>query len=656
MSSQDHFEEIIAEGHPERVLFALSDRTHGAAFIQGADDEAFSRAFEALDPAYFFEPYVRLYRNLDPHLHTRMEYRLCRSLEDRWNRLLYHFDKFMGMRRESGMPLTLGVYRHLLRCAGAMGDEHLAKDVFETLMPEEGVEPDRQCFNYYLQARVWSAWYEVRFRNRTRVIQSNLDFRKHAAGSSRKKQQEMRRFRPDRIAPTTPEQIRQTALATFQELNRRGFRGNEETYVNLMLAMNQAGDLAAVKSVLKSVWNVNIELLLQYDEEEIEGPTYYEEDSPLRPTGRLLSTIVHIFANQNNVSLAYTLLDYVSRNYNLRVPEHVWFQLYEVTFVLSSKRGWGPGSKKYAAKGEYNLGQLESDTLGKFFDLITDEPHNVEPDVVMLIMMARIQRDKRHLDSCLEYVRRALVILEEEKTTLSQLYDDLLTLINNQNGHLSTEFLEKRHNFILGSMSVEKHLQYILRMVYHLLQEHEWAGGGKQTELSHRRIPDLVREFETFLPNHLNYPTPTGHVRFANGRIHREYAIQLADDHFHARVGRLRQLLDTENYDELVAHVEGIPEMLAKRENWCFWCQEDGHHERDCKPVKWRLAGVERYQSRVNEGDVEANIAQEPDTREQQTPEGEGRDETLDQWHSAFEHLRPPEAHEDQFDPGRRGQ
>ena len=617
-SSSPLFYQTIAESHPEKVLFALNDPTQGTAFIQNADDETFSKAFEALDPALFINPYVQLYRNLDPHLHIQMRYRQCRSLEDRWNSFLASLDNFMGKRREAGHRLTLGVYRHLLKCAGAMGDEHLARDAFDVLMPEEEVEPDLQCFNHYMRARVWSAWFEVKFRNRTRVIQSNLDLRRHSEYSTRKRQQEVQGFRAHRLHPSPPEKIREVALKTFQELNRRGFSGNEETYVDLMLAMSQAGDLAAVKSVLKSVWNVNVDLLLQYDEEEIESPTYYEEDSPLRPSGLLLSTIVSIFANHNDISLAYTLLDFVSRNYNLQVPVGVWTQLYDITFVLCCKRGWGPGNQRYAARGEYNKGQLDGDTLAKFFDLITDEPHELKPTVVMLIMMARVQQDKRNLDRCLDYVRQALVALDEEKTNLSQLYDDLLTSINSRQPYsddLSAFFLDRRHDFILQSMHVEKSLQYTLRMVYHVLQEHEWAGGGKLTDLAHRRIPELVKEFETFLPNELNYNTPTGHVRFINGMVHREYAIQLADDHFHARVGRLRQLLDTEDHGKLVMNVHAIPEILARRENWCFWCRKVGHHERDCQSIPRQLAGLNE-EPQMHRLDLESTLVDGRDALE----------------------------------------
>jgi Mitochondrial ATPase expression/Pentatricopeptide repeat domain len=588
-------EDMIQDYHPQAVLFALEDPSRGGHFIRFADNATFSQVFCALDPTYLIEPYIALYRNLDPDLHVNMKFRLSRSLEDRWESYLSSLDRIMGKRREAGHSLSLDVFRHLLRCAGIMGDEQLAKDVFETLMVEEKVDPDLQCYNNYLKARVRSSWAEVKFRNRTRVIQSNIDFRKHAGGTRRKRQQERKGFSPQRLHPSSPDSARTAALKTFEQLSSRGFTGDEETYTSLMLALSQANDLSAVKSILKSVWNVDVDQLLQYDEEEVESPTFYEEGSPLRPTGLLLATILDAFANHNDVSLAYTLLDYVSRNYNLKVPEDVWFRLFEMTFVLTCKRHWGPGAYKYAARREYNLGQLNKDTLRKFFDLITDEPHNLKPGVVMMIMMARIERDYRHLDSCVEYLRRAISILDQEKTGLSLLYDEILGMVQDSastSGYLSSHFLEKRQQFIHTSMHVEKSLQYTQRMVYHLLHEGEWAGGGKMTELSSRRIPNMVKEFDSFMPNILNYHTPTGRVRFEDGYMHREYAIQLADDHFHVRVGRVRQLLDTDDYHELVSNIQSLPHLLAKRDNWCFWCKKDGHHERDCTTIHHFLAGA----------------------------------------------------------------
>jgi hypothetical protein len=144
-------------------------------------------------------------------------------------------------------------------------------------------------------------------------------------------------------------------------------------------------------------------------------------------------------------------------------------------------------------------------------------------------------------------------------------------------------------------------------MVYHLLQEQEWPGGGKLPELSHRVIPNLVKEFETFIPDELNYHTPTGHVQFQDGLVHREYAIQLADDHFHARVGELRQLLDTDNCGQLFDNIRSFPDVLARRRNWCFWCKKSGHHESNCGLMDRRLAGLWKPGRRpVTDDQVEA--------------------------------------------------
>lgn len=597
-SLQMTLDQVLHEGHTEKIMFVLQGTPEGERFIETANDAEFSRALCALDPKHFVEPYITLYRNLDPHLHFNMRFRSCRSLEDRWDQYSILLDAVIAKRVAAGHHLTRDTLRHILLWAGSMGDYQLARDVFGDLIPQREMEPDLECFNSYLKACVWASWHETRFRNRSRVIKAFAGVRRDSYHwRTPRKAPQGEEFDPPQRPPLSPPETRQTALDIFQQLTNQGFTGNEDTYTSLMLAMSQAGDLEAVKSILKSVWNVNVDLLLQYDEEEIESPTYYEDHSPLRPTELLLSSIVYIFGNHNNMSLAYLLLDYVSRNYNLSVPEPVWSRLYETTFVLSCKHGWGPANLKRATKTEMNLGQLDKGTLKRFFDLITDEPHNIEPSVVMLIMLARLECDYRMLDSCLDYIRRAMPILEEEKTRLSVLYDELVRValaIGRGQEPLSTHFLDLRRQFILDSMHVDKSLQYILRMISHLLQENEWAGGGHRVEFSQRRLPNLVKEFETFLPNELSYDTPTGHVRFTNAAVHRKYAVQCADDHFHARVGNVRFLLDTDDYKMLLSNLQKLPGTLHWRERWCFWCQEPGHHNRDCTKGHRILAGLDQ--------------------------------------------------------------
>ena len=592
LNAYDGFHEALVEGHPQKVLFALNNTTHGSAFIESADNAAFTQALSRLDPAYFIEPYIQLYRNLDPYLHTdEVRHRQARSLEDRWDKHVVALDGIIARRKQAGHAISLDGYRELLKNAGAMGEELLAIGIFEKLMPEEGVKPDLKCFNYYMQARVWSGWHEARFRGKTRVIRANLNARDHPSGVIGKARLRSWQFQPERSEPTTPKWIRQVILNMFQELNRQGSSGNEETYVNLILAMSQAGDVAGIKSVLKSVWNINVDLLAQYDEEEIESPTYYDEESPLRPTERLLFTLAYTFGNNNDMIAAYQLVDYVSRNYNIPIPEYIWHRLYEMTFVLTRSRS--DRKSGYAKRWGYLEGQLGHKSLPDFFSLVTGEPHNIKPSVVMLIMLARLERDKHQLDPYLSYVRQALEVLDEEKTKLSTLYDEVVGMIKTrqaQAGDLSVQFLDKRREFIIKSLHVEKNLQYILTAVSHLLSENEWAGGGKLTDLAHRQIPNLVQEFDTFLPNELNYQLPTGHIDFVNGQHHREYAIQLADDHFHARVGQLRKFIDTDDYNELVTGVTKVPRSLKRRDNWCYWCETRGHNERECTEIEKILA------------------------------------------------------------------
>lgn len=589
-------EQYVTEGHPEKIMFALQNKDISLDFARLADDATFTRAICALDAAYFIEPFIAVYRNLDPHLHAvRVPYnptnRLVRTFEDRWQSFSQQINSLRVQRTASGHRLTLGVLRHLLKCAGIYGDEPLARYVFLELMPQHEVTPDLECYNHFLKALAWSSWNEMRFRGKTRVIPAYLEHRKRPQPGSGM----FRGYSAPEIDPSSPEAIRLDALRTFEVLTKQGLQGNEQTYINLMLAMSQAGDLEGIKSILKSVWNINVDLLTQYDEEEIESPTYYEDDSPLRPSHELLETVVHVFGNNNDASLAYQLLDYLSRYYNLPIAEDLWHRLYVSTFILAHKAPGGLANRMRQAKYGYSWGQLHSSALRNLFDTITAEPHNLKPTVWMYVMLARLQILHRHLDRCEDYVRKAATVLEEEKTSMSLLYDEMVGLVRSFT--IPTDFVNNdyfyqlRRRFILQSIRLEDSLQVFLRMAARLMEEKEWPGSGREVKWSNRRLPNIIKEFDAWLPAQLHYQTPTGYIQIENSAVHRWKAIELADNRFHQKVGWLRNKLEADEFVSLAHNVERIPIIMELRENFCEWCEKPGHNRADCEIGKHLMAG-----------------------------------------------------------------
>ena len=533
--------ELLDENNPERIILGLVTPQIGDDFIKTATDETFARAICALDPEHFIVPYRDLYRYLKPSLETQPRYRIVLSLEERVATFINILDSLVTQRQEHGHSLSLEVYRHLLRCTAAAGVGSFATNVFRNIMPEEGIEPDLDCYNYFMEAITWNEAYNRHERYRLRIITFNMlrrssevrpiGFFGHGVASPQN--------------PNNRESIRLETLGVFNELVNEGLNGDEATFCNVMIAMGREGDLGSVKSVLKSVWNIDVEALDKYDEEELESPTYYEEGSPLRPSARLLFTVVHICCTNNDVALGGMLLDYISRNYNLDIPEHIWTHLLEWTYVLSIQH---TKRKKETGHGD---GRIARRAVASVYHVFHSEPYNVEPKIVDLIFRVKAKIESKELYRAIEDLRECMVLLERERTRLSELYDQMCAVLGDANYHLifsdglpSAEFLDLRRKFIMASLHLDCHIQLISITVRNTFVRKTWASSHQGTDWPYRGIPDMMAEWGQWLPNNIAYYTPTGHVRISAKDIRHE-SIQSATSIQTTKVGTMRKLLDT---------------------------------------------------------------------------------------------------------------
>ncbi|KIX08319.1 uncharacterized protein Z518_02975 [Rhinocladiella mackenziei CBS 650.93] len=533
-------EELLQENNPDRILLGLVSRSIGDVFVANADDDTFSQAICALHPDHFIVPYRELHHHLKPSLEVQPRYRLVTSLEERIDTFIKILDTLVVLRQEKGYIISLEVYRHLLHCAAAAGHRSLAKNVFRKFMPEANVKPDLECFNYFMEALNWNNAYGRHERYHLRVIPYNL----HRRSSP----QEYKGFTGHEVAspthPGNPNSIRLEILRTFNELVRQGLQGNEATFCNLMVAMGREGDIASVKSVLKSVWNIDVDALEHYDEEEIESPRFYEDDSPLRPSGRLLFSVVHIFGTNNQISVASMLLDYISRNYNLEIPEFVWSHLLEWTFVLASQ------DRNYRIQKGFGIGRVSGQAVESLYTVFHSEPFNVKPKIVDLMFRVKVRAKKGMLDMTLEDIRECMRMLEEDRTNVSILYDKMRYHLDRgyytlfKSGIPAADFLRLRREFVLASLKLECSLQLIIIAVRNVFKEKEWPSAGRGVEWPYRRLPGLVKEWSDFLPNIVPYYTPTGHVTLL-GEEHRKGAIRSANSNQMTKAGSMRIMFDS---------------------------------------------------------------------------------------------------------------
>lgn len=533
-------EDLLQENNPDRILLGFVTSSIGDVFVAKADDATFAQAICALDPDYFIVPYRNLYRFVKPTLESEPRFRMMKSLEERIETFIHILDALVTFRQERGHPISLAVYRHLLRCAAAGGHGNLARNVFRGLMPENNITPDVECYNYFMEALNWNQAYGRFERYKLRVVAHYMELR---SGDRRRTG-----FKGHGVAsPTNPDNeqsIRLEVLRVFNELVRQGLKGNEATFCNLMIAMAREGDVASVKSVLKSVWNIDVDALERYDEEELESPTFYEPDSPLRPTERLLFTVVHAFGTNNQVSLAGMLLDYVSRNYNMTIPESVWTHLLEWTFVL------GCQEQNWRVDNGFGVGRVPRRAVESLYALFHNEPFNVKPSIVDLIYRVKMRTRRRMLDETLEDIRECMRMLDEDRTNVSVLYDRMRDHLNTkhdqmfEDGVASPDFLDLKREYVFASLRLDTHLQLVSIAVRNALKEKDWPLGRFGVEWSYRRLPQLIEEWQAYLPNLVPYYTPTGHVMLW-GHEHRKGAIVSANSAQTTKVGSMRAMFDT---------------------------------------------------------------------------------------------------------------
>jgi Mitochondrial ATPase expression len=501
----DSLDEILQQAHPERVLYTLLATPEGTKFVAQAPAESFAAALCSVDPWYLLEPFKDVYRGIKPSLATSPKYRWVRAIEDRLDSFAGHLNEIVHLRRSAGHKLTSDVCTHLLHCARVLGYGQMARQVWQILIPEDGIQNDLsvRAYNCYMEAICWSNAFSKTEQWRLRVTPRILRLRQSDNPP------------PDLSGHRTgPIGLRHETLVTFRRMVSRQSDGDEETFTNLMIAMGREGDITGAKSILKSVYNIDVDLLLAVDEEEVETPTLYEADSPLRPTARLLQTIAHVFGANNDIVLAFKLVDFVSRQYDIRIPFVVWMHLLNWAFVLSCRR-FGAQKKKDQA-----IGQVAACIFDTIWTEMTGEPHNIKPDVVMYTLRARSFRGRGMLQESLESIASAKALFEHSRGEAQKLGEELVALTDQLLTHRPTnllqtvpaEWLSLRRRFVLASLAEDRDLQVLIVTIRTTLTERGWLDYGEQKSWERRRLPVLVAELAEYLPNTLLYRTRGRHI------------------------------------------------------------------------------------------------------------------------------------------------
>ncbi|EAW17545.1 uncharacterized protein NFIA_074650 [Aspergillus fischeri NRRL 181] len=502
---KNEFFSIVRDGQPDLVMNALLDPKF-EVLVGSLPESTFVEAFRLLSPAYFTDPFRAIYRALHPSAVALKGYP---QLDRIFDKFACNLASIVSIRRSAGHTLGLAEYTHLLDCARSTGDALMADHVWHA-MRQDDVVPDVHCYNYYMEAKVWDGAYTGREKYHLRV--TPFAYRK-------------RSFDDPNLGwkgyGTARRSVRKDIMMILNEMTEEGTSGDEGTYVNVIMASSRVGSTETMKHVLKTVWNVDIDALAAPgDSSSLPRPKKYDRSSPLYPSSRLLFAVAHAFGTNNDIPGAMGAVSFISSSYDIPVPEEVWQELLERSFVLSRPRFGKDAQRNIKGKVPYEF-------LTALGQTMKSEPFNVQPTMEMYQLLAKTAWDQVKLPDFRQYMESAYAILEEtrrKRRTARAIIENYLgppqsEATASDTGRpcadpkllLSRAFTEAVHTYDVLRMHTAQQTTIMERLAKLLLIHPRWVGRDNPV-WERQLLPRVIEEWQDFLPKSVLLQIGSGDV------------------------------------------------------------------------------------------------------------------------------------------------
>ena len=385
----------IAANNSSALLSHVWEASKDADFIASIPGVTFAEILRRVQPDEGLLPLHYRYKSLGPKHYVQSTW-ARQELYKMVQRKRRMYQDIFENRMKSGMNISHGEFTSMLNITRVLWDGRGAQNILRTMLSRH-VEPDVTCYNHYFEARCWSDALVPEERHALRVIPLNVDRR---SKSSTRETREGYKIEGHDIGEKG---IRWEVSRLFQKITDEGRRGDLKTYMNLITAQAREGDLQGVKSVLRHVWNVDIDALLAGRAVSAYVPTI-DEDSPRYPNEELLFVLAHAFGSNNDVPTALRVVAHVSELFGIRIPELVWAELLEWTFVLTRYRN---ETRKF---GGADQGQLPAKSMENLWNVMQGEAYQIKPDMQMYDLMIRHHWREDHLHKMMTLMREGLAM------------------------------------------------------------------------------------------------------------------------------------------------------------------------------------------------------------------------------------------------------
>lgn len=489
---QAEVDRVLQSEDPHIALLAIARLSYLPSFgLVGITQQKFSELLKMADIEYFFGKHSDFDKYVPDRspFYVRLRDATLPSERSPIFRLRGMLFKLFAKRQSCGAPLQLSDFKYVFSLWNIFGFATIEQPILD-MMKRSGVKPDAELFNLRMNALVnegvWSR--EHRYEKMiTRIYWPLTDEKRQNEQVNRSK-----------------------VSALFQEMMRSGVVATEETMCLMLTVFAREGDMDAVKHVLDSVWGINLYKFLALGEEGIGKD--FADDSPIRPTGRLIETIAHVFGTNQDVALALRLMDFLSRRYELEIPLEAWEEILERAFILST---WKKPDRIHSTSEKHPRKQLPKDAAENLWNTMTGPPYNVQPNMKMYdwIITSLIKR---------QAVVRAENLMEEGRVLHKQNVAKFVELMRawrySKERHVpyyykfseATQQIRLEHEIWQAKMAMHRSRQYIREWVRDLIECRRWS---EYNLLSGDNMTGVIRNWKLYLPKKVKYQTTTGTVQ-----------------------------------------------------------------------------------------------------------------------------------------------
>ncbi|MCJ1352899.1 MAG: hypothetical protein MMC33_002883 [Icmadophila ericetorum] len=483
-------EELVLEAlqqrrDPQLLLRAFLKASEDRSYLQSLPLSTFDRVLELLGPEYHIEPFAEL----------RDDWMWIKDRYPRIEQLVVDYTNVIALLmrrwREAGRQFRLAEYRFMMRIAYEVGSKEMAGRTRYNMRLDK-IEMDTTCHNYFFGSRCGPGAFDIAETNHLRVIRYLTQARKYLYRSGGGGVP-LAGFRSYTVHGH--KSIQTMVSRHFFEMVEKGLAPDVNSFRLLLLAQGRGGQIISVKSILRKVWDVDLDAISF--ESEGAFTTHLPPDSPIYPTPLLLETVAHVFGCNNDLSTAIRAVDYMSRKFSVEITNRAWSELLKWAYVLSRGRREKRGTRKYTktVRGGWKRGQLPVKASIELWDAMVSPPYSIQPTLRMYRYRMKRLAEKGMFSQMLEALREVCRLAAKPPSIAEDLWTGNALVIDEGSLPSSTHsshplISQSHHQAELRSLEYHRNRQMISTWFQKLARLEKYVDPRLTTKGS-----EIVKEF-----------------------------------------------------------------------------------------------------------------------------------------------------------------